>query len=311
MRLILDTDLSMGEVGSEIDDGFALALAVADPSLSLELVTTVRGNTDLDTVTRLTRELLRRLGARTRMVPGARTALVPRDPLPPLAGEPLADEWAPAAIARLVLDNPGEITVVAIGPLTNVALAVLLEPRVARAVKQVVVMGGHFFGQSHEHRQPGEFNFWCDPEAVNVVLASGAPVRLVGLDVTNRTRLSRDDAHELIAAGGAFSEFAGTCALAWIDRLARENPGSSDLHDSCAMHDALAVAAAIRPSLLQWQAANVRVSTADPVTRGVSMADLLHGHHAPEPNCEIARAVDADAFRELFVSRIRGLPGHE
>ncbi len=94
---------------------------------------------------------------------------------------------------RRVLAEPGELSLVCIGPLTNVARA-LADPVVAAAVREVVAMGGVYLEQTNVAAMPGEYNFWCDPEAAQVVLESGVPLRLVGLDVTRRVRLTRADA---------------------------------------------------------------------------------------------------------------------
>src|SRR4051812_18726930 len=147
----------MGSPGSDIDDGFALALALADPGLRVELVSTVNGNTDVDTATRLTLELLDRLGRSDVFVArGASAPLLrdsPRSPegaeqvLPP-GVDPTGQDVAHAArqLVERVMAEPGELTLVAIGPLTNLAVALALEPRVATAVKEVVVMGGVYQG---------------------------------------------------------------------------------------------------------------------------------------------------------------------
>jgi purine nucleosidase len=307
-RIILDTDLAMGAPGSEVDDGFALALAVADPGLGLDLVTTVGGNTDVHTATRLSTDLL---GVLDRpdvpVVPGAAGPLDPalrwpdRDPAPP------PGPYAAAEIFARVMAAPGDLTIVAIGPLTNVALALLLEPRLASAVRGIVVMGGVFLEQTNVAQMPGEFNFWCDPDAAQVVLASGVPVRLVGLDVTRRVRLTRTDAARL-AEGGGFGRLAAEHTDRWIAFQQRVKPGEEVEHDSCALHDPLAVAVVTSPDLVTWRDAYVAVETAGRVTRGVAVADLLMWDNPPEPNCRIATAVDADAFRTLFVERMARLP---
>jgi purine nucleosidase len=290
-RIILDTDLAMGAPGSDIDDGFALALALADPGLRVEVVTTVGGNSDVVTSTRLTHELLAVLG---------------RTDVPVVQGLP-ADEDAATEIVRRVLAEPGELTLVTIGPLTNVAKALAIEPAVATAVREIVVMGGVYLEQTNVAVMPGEYNFWCDPPAAQAVMESGARLRLVGLDVTRRVRLSRDDA-ERLADGGAFGRLASEHTLAWIEFQERVKPREEIEQGSCALHDPLAVAVVTRPDLVTWRDAHVDVETEGRFTRGVAVADLLMWEDPPAPNARIATAVDAEAFRALFVDRMAGLP---
>lgn len=291
IRIILDTDLAMGAPGSDVDDGFALAMALADPGLRVELVTTVGGNSDVVSSTRLTRELL---------------AVLDRSDVPVVQGAP-ADAVAAEEIARRVLAEPGQLTIVAIGPLTNVAGALAIEPEVAGAVREIVVMGGVFLEQTNVAAMPGEYNFWCDPEAAQAVCDSGARLRFVGLDVTRRVRLSREDARAL-ASGGEFGRIAARHTEAWIDFQERVKPREAIEQGSCALHDPLAVAVVTRPDLVTWSEAHVAVETAGRFTRGVAVADLLMWENPPRPNCRIATAVDAPAFRELFLQRMRALP---
>jgi purine nucleosidase len=312
IAILLDTDLAMGAPGSDIDDGFALALALAETDLRVELVTTVHGNTDVDTATRLTGELLARFNRAD--LPLVRGASIPLDPK--LRGtvsareDPSATEGgdAAAAIVEAVMSQPGARTIVALGPLTNVALALLLEPRVASAVKSIVVMGGVYLGQTNVAAMPGEFNFWCDPVAAAIVLASGAPLRLVGLDVTSKVRLTREDAHGLAQQRGDFARFAGTCTEEWITHQERVKPNEKAEHGSCALHDPLAVAVVVRPDLVSWRPAYVQVETSSALTRGVAVADLLMWENPPAANCEIATTVDADEFRRWFFDRMASLP---
>ncbi|UMG94845.1 nucleoside hydrolase [Nocardioides sp. TF02-7] len=280
----------MGAPGSDIDDGFALALALAEPGLQVELVTTVGGNSDVATSTRLTRELLGTLGhEEVRVVEGAP-----------------ASSAAAEEIARRVLAAPGELTLVAIGPLSNVAAA-LAHPGVAGAVREVVAMGGVFLEQTNVAAMPGEYNFWCDPDAAQAVMESGVPLRLVGLDVTRRVRLTRADARAL-AERGRFGRVAATHTEAWIDYQERVKPREELEQGSCALHDPLAVAVVEHPDLVTWRDAHVAVETAGRFTRGVAVADLLMWADPPAPNCRIATEVDADAFLALFHDRLAALP---
>jgi purine nucleosidase len=316
MRIILDTDLAMGAPGSDVDDGFALALAHADPGISLELITTVNGNTDVESATILTAELARRLGIEgVPIVKGAAAAFsrpdIRRTPAPHVAAladtlPPPTPGYAAVEIARHVLANPGEITVVAIGPLTNVAGALLLEPAFASAVKEIVIMGGRFFSPPPVRGMRGEFNVWVDPEAAAAVLRSGAPQRWVGLDVTTKVRLTRDHARQMMAATTPFAPFAGEATLGWIDHLHQQDPDAGD-PDSCAMHDPLAVAVLTQPDLVEFTEAAVSVGTGDGENRGVMITELLDSADRPPVTCRVAASVDPDAFLAHFLGHLGGL----
>lgn len=281
-RLILDVDLAMGAPGSDIDDGFALALALADPQITVELVTTVNGNTDVASATALTGELLHRLGRedvpvyrgaqRPLVRPQARFGSIPddvvvREPQPKIAA---------VAMVEQVLANPGEITLVAVGPLTNVALALRLHPDFADSLKSLVIMGGVFNQQTNNAAMPGEFNVWSDPEAAHIVLTSGVIARWVGLDVTLQVRVSKAEALEMEASDRPFVSFAGKYTAAWIDHL-NEHKQTAD--ESCAMHDPLAVAAVTHPELLIFRDAYVQVELGDRL-RGAMVADYLETDRA-------------------------------
>jgi purine nucleosidase len=316
-RIIVDTDVAMGAPGSDVDDGFALALAVDLPDQQLELVTTVNGNTDVDTSTLLAVDLLRRLGRPDiPVIKGARTPL-----LQPVHDHPARDRVvgvrerlshlsatpgrAAIAIVEHVMANAGEITLVAIGPLTNVAVALALEPAITTAVKEIVVMGGAFMRTTNALSMPGEFNMWIDPEAAAIVLNSGAPLRFIGLDVTLQVQLERADADQLRASGRPFASYAGECAHAWIDYLETAYPGQG--FNSAPMHDALAVAVVSRPDLVTWRPARVEVEYCSPITRGVTVADLLRERDPPQSNCLVATAVDRASFIDFFLNHVYSL----
>ena len=314
-RIILDTDLSMG-AGADVDDGFALALAHADPDIQLDLITTVNGNTDVESATILTGVLLNRLGIRdVPLVHGSATPIIHTDlkrtPAPHVlalkdSARPRSPGYAPVAIVEHILANPGEITIVAIGPLTNIALALLLEPRIRTAVKELVIMGGVFYGTMYSRDKPGEFNVFSDPEAARAVLRSGIPQRWVGLDCTLRVRLTMDDALKLKESSSDFAAFAGDATIKYIEFQAVRFPGRPK-PDSIPMHDPLAVAVVSKPELCQYRDMAVSVITGEGEARGIMIADRLETPSPPTPNCRVAVDVDGDAFRSHFLEAIKSL----
>jgi purine nucleosidase len=222
-----------------------------------------------------------------------------------LAGKTPAPGRAATAIIDLVMASPGEISLIAIGPLTNVAIALALEPALSSAVKEIVVMGGVFLRTTRALAMPGEFNIWVDPEAAAIVLNSGAPLRFIGLDVTLQVQLGRADADRLQATGRPFAAYAGACAHAWIDYLRDAYPGRG--FGSAPMHDPLAVAVVSRPQLVTWRPARVEVEVCSDITRGVTVADLLVSRDPPQPNCLVATEVDSAAFIDFFLNHVYSL----
>jgi inosine-uridine nucleoside N-ribohydrolase len=318
-RIVLDTDPGLGAPGADIDDGLAIALALRSPELVLEALTIVVGNVDVRAGAANAAALLQRLGAtHVPVAVGAGHPLV--EDLAPLrrlfdahlpdAGDRPADPAGSGDAARLLVEtvmaNPGEITIVAIGPMTNLAAAVALEPDWAANVAELVLMAGAATTYAQNITTVADFNAYADPEALQVVLDSGAPIRMVGLDQTSRVLLTRADAQRMRAGGDAFGVWAADCTDAWIDFLHAAFPERPEHADACFLHDPLTIAAVIDPSLLTWAPAHVAVELHGRLTRGLAVADrgLALLPPAGPPNAQIAIDTDVERFRSLFLHRM-------
>lgn len=324
--VIIDTDPGLGEPGSDIDDGLAIALAFASPEIELLGLTVVNGNVDAATGVDVARRLTERFNRPDVPVVLGATAPLTRDMQPvwdlfdaAVAANPHADrathglrgptttQHAADWLVEQVNARPGEITVVAIGPATNVALAIQRNPHFAHNVAEVILMAGSATGYAQNITVVGDFNAYVDPEALDIVLRSGAKIRMVGLDQTSQVMLSRDDAAELRArdGGDGVAEWIAACTDAWIDYLGEAFPARVEHQTSCFLHDPLVLAALIRPELCTWEQADVQVELVSELARGLVVADRGLALKKPGPaNAVVATATDVDAFRRFFLDRM-------
>lgn len=282
-RIVIDCDPGNGIAGANVDDGLALALALAADSIKLELITIVAGNTPRDTGFQVAHQLMQELNQSIPVVKGAAQALLEPaapwreqldnnvrkqgllslwDNLPPLP--PLNDHSAPyaaQAIGELVCNNPGEITVVAIGPLTNIAHTIQLYPDFARSVAEIVIMGGVFQLDSYLK----DTNFAVDPEAAKIVIESGANITLAPLDVTTQTLLTHQDLDKLQSFANPLADFIVRTSRPWMDYSIQTRQLAG-----CWIHDVLCVAKLIDESVVTSSPYIVDVSTARDCTRASS-----------------------------------------
>ena len=320
-KIIFDTD-----PGS--DDAMALMLALNSPELDVRAITVVPGNVTA----------AQGLDNALRMV-----TLANRCDIPVAAGtqHPLfqklitAEFWhgknglanielpqskckvdarfGPDLIIQMVHAAPHEITLVPVGPLTNIALAVSKDPSIAPLVKEVIIMGGGITGGNVN--AAAEANIYNDPEAAQIVFQAGWPLTMVGLDVGDKTLLSRQQLDQLGRTHGPVNDFIYGVAKYLIELSAKfGSPGTP-------MYDPLAVGVAIDATLVKAPEMHVDVETKGTFTRGETVANrhgyvernVLHGDRyviegmdKVEPNAKVCVEVDADRFLQLFVSRIQG-----
>jgi purine nucleosidase/pyrimidine-specific ribonucleoside hydrolase len=288
------------------DDAIALLLALASPEVEVLGVTTVAGNQTLEKTTANAIRVLELAGAEIPVAAGADRPLV-REPrvaanvhgetgldgpdLPPAQAEP---------VGRHAIDFLAEridgVTVVATGPLTNVALLLARYPE-ARP-ERIVLMGGAI--AEGNVTPAAEFNIWADPEAAARVFASGLDVTMVGLDVTHQALLTDAHAARLRENG----RIGGVVA----DLLAFYGAFHRQVYDfeGSPIHDAVAVAQVIRPELLELREVNVEVDCESTLCRGRTVVDLW-GRTGREPNVKVAVAIDAEGFLELLLERLATL----
>jgi inosine-uridine nucleoside N-ribohydrolase len=314
-RIILDTDPGL-------DDALALFLALASPEVQLEAITTISGNVHVDLTTRNALTLLE-LAERTD-IPVARGCDRPLARQPVIAdyvhghnglgGVKLPEpqlhpvrQHAVDVIIEKVMAAPREITLVPIGPLTNIALALRKEPRLAEYVREVVIMGGAL-------RVPGnvtpeaEFNIFADPHAAHIVFHAGWPIRLVTLDVTNKTLLQREQVQALASNGSLVTRLIQQMADNFLDTF-----GLPRGITAFQMHDPLCLSAAFQPELITWEPAYVDVELAGSLTLGETVAYFAKRtedidpslEHLHPPNMLTSVGVDVERFISLYLDRIQ------
>jgi inosine-uridine nucleoside N-ribohydrolase len=296
------------------DDAFALMLAAAHPGIDLLAVTTVHGNGPVDKVTENARRVC--------TMAGLLDTVIARGAAEPLAGSaraateihgesaldgadlpepavPLSPLPAVAQMVEIIEASPVPVTIVATAPLTNVATLLRDHPETARRIERVSLMGGSATrGNSSPY---AEFNIWSDPEAADIVVNSGVPVRLTGLDVTHQVLATPAVLNALRAQDTPLARICVDLLLFFADAYLTVF-GMPDPP----LHDPLAVLAVAHPDWMTWQDANVVVETAGTYTRGATVIDLDRVTGRPA-NVSVARGVDVERFWRLMLDAIAAL----
>lgn len=285
--VIFDTD-----IGDDIDDALALALALQSPELDVRLVTTVA-----DDVNSRTRLAWKELGLFHRqdiaLATGAPEPLL--DPKLPdqaaqfgvltSADQPPVAAWQRASerIVDTLMNSPVKMTLIPVGPLTNIALALKEEPRIKDKIERIVLMGGAYY--------PGrrEYNIYRDRIAAQIVFASGVPITGVGLDVTEKCKLEGADLDRLKNAHNPASEFLYQLIQLWQ----KDNPGKFPT-----LHDPLAVATAVRTTLVETQTGTVTIAP-----NGATLFTP-----GDKPGTRVAKEVNVREFLDLFLTRLAAPP---
>ena len=299
--IILDCDPGL-------DDAVAMLLAQGDPGIELVAVTTVGGNAPLASVTRNALRLASAAGITAPVAEGCGRPLlaVPENashihgddglggvelPLPRVELDP---RHAVQVIIDEVMSRPeGSVTLVPTGPLTNIALAVRLEPRIVERVREVVFMGGGY--HTGNATPVAEFNVYADPEAAAIVVGAGWPVTMVGLDLTHQAIATREVVAEIAQVGTEAAHIVAGLLDVYGDAYRADGRG----FEGAALHDPCAVALVIAPDLFECRAAPLEVELTGALTRGMTVADLRRD--APE-GCptHVATRIDTHGFWALL-----------
>jgi purine nucleosidase len=228
----------------------------------------------------------------------------------PSFGEPtvsVADAHAVDLIIDLVMESPGEITLVPIGPLTNIAMALRKEPRLVENVREVVLMGGAY---TRGNSTPAaEFNIFVDPEAAAAVFDAGWPLTMVGLDLTHQALATRPVVERIAALGTPLSkivvELIEFFTSTYIETGSALQPrdGRLSKFEAPPVHDACCIARIVRPELVKCVEAFVVVETAGTWSAGMTLVDFDNGL-GRDPNALVATELDFDGFWDLMLGAL-------
>ncbi len=307
-RVILDTDPG-------IDDALAIILALNSPEIELVGITTVCGNVYVD---RAVKNVYRILRFMDRMdIPVYRGAYKPIINEPNVIEDihgtdglgdidlPTPDEDTRGNAIQFILEEvnekPNEVTIVALGPLTNIAMAILIDPEFSGKVDKIISMGGAFaltpYGYGND-TPVAEFNVYTDPEAAKIVYDSGAEIYAVGLDISRDPGVSiTPEEREFIRDEG------GRCGKLFYEMTRKMINISSKIH----LHDPLALSYIIDENILRFRKHNVRVELEGKLTRGATIVDKrtwLPKFLVDEPNVYVAVKVDGERFKTLMWDRV-------
>jgi inosine-uridine nucleoside N-ribohydrolase len=308
MKVILDTDPG-------IDDALAFILLRAMPEISLQAITTTHGNTTVQKCTENALKLVELLGMEN--IPVAEGAHEPLVKTLSVAEETHGDTGLGHAVlpapkikpvasnaANLIIDivnaNPGEITILCIGPVTNLALALLKEPSLRKKIKNVVSMAGtiHYPGNA---TPSSEYNVFCDPEAFDILLRSGIDLTIVPLDVTYKCLFTKAHIERLKGAREDIRTFIDRATAFYMD-FHLEYQGI----EGCAINDPLAAAILLKPELVTMRDYYVNIELHGDFTTAKLSADHFVALGNP-PNAQVAMEVDVEGFMDFFIERVKTL----
>ncbi|MGB5822934.1 MAG: nucleoside hydrolase [Proteocatella sp.] len=302
--IIIDTDPG-------VDDFIAIVLANSCDKLDIKALTVVAGNQTLEKTAKNALDIASFLRMNTRIAKGAQNPInkdiIIADKVhgdtgigPVVLEESLKDfdkDYAWDVIYQEAIKAEGKLQIIAIGPLTNIAIAFMKYADLHNHIDKIVIMGGSTgIGNVRPY---GEFNIWADPFAADVVFKSGAPITMVGLNVTMETVLTPDLVNEIKAVDSKLTKEISQL----LDHMAKTYKGFG--YDFVAVHDALAVACVIDSEVLECKDYYVAIETRGRLNEGRTVVDLDRSHRDKAPNASVAVKGDTDKFVEMLKNMMR------
>ncbi|MBC2871920.1 nucleoside hydrolase [Acetanaerobacterium sp. MSJ-12] len=281
------------------DDAFAIAMAIASDRLEVKGVTTVAGNYTLPDVLLNTRRTLSITDPSVPYAVGAAQPLLrplythghPTHMMDELGDPDIAPDPRGAVefMADILRESDEPITLIPLGPLTNIAVLLAAHPELKEKIKEMVIMGGSVY--SGNTTPSAEFNIYVDPEAAHMVFKSGVPIVMCGLEVCEDARVNPDHAHRLI-------ELGNPTAVAYGNELLRGFTVGESI-----IFDAVPVAYILHPEIVKTERYYVEVDITGGLSAGCTVTDTRAFHHddAPAPNTTVAMSMDREKFGELLV----------
>ena len=292
------------------DDAMAMILAAYNPAIELLGISTVSGNGIIDKVTQNALRVCALAKINVPVAQGAGTSLLGAvEASTEIHGETALDGAPLPApifelekmsgvdlIAKLVREHSQKVTIVATGPLTNVALFLKMYPELKSKIEQIVFMGG---SAGRGNRTPyAEFNIWMDPEACDVVLKSGLPLTMIGLDVTHQALITQEIFQRLADLKSPLAD-----TLSGLMRFFAKTYDEVFEMPNPPLHDPVAVAVLIDPSVTKNRFVNVEVELNGKFTRGATVVDI-YNREGGVPNCNVALELDFEKFWKLMLDAV-------
>jgi purine nucleosidase len=302
-KILIDTDPGH-------DDAMALLLACKSPELDILAITTVAGNSTIENTTRNTRFILEQIGEYNIPVYSGAARPLKRDLVQAVVhGEsgldgidpqnaPNLTNDASEQILRIVKENPKDVTILTIGPLTNIAQAIQKDPQTMCLAKRIISMGGAIEVAGNKNRV-AEFNIFVDPEAADIVLQLPVPKTFVPLDACNHVQMSFTD----------FKQIRDPALRSLLMRMARPYIAnlSQDVGiEAALMYDPLTVFYALQPESCVTRLYNIQIETMSELTRGMTVADRRKVTDGSIPNVTVVTNIEAGAFVKRFVGTLNG-----